>query len=265
MITIYILSLYRFDATMACLESVRRHVRCDYEVVLFENGSAGKAERQAFEDLERSWPRLRPVFHPRPLSCPQARSRVLEYARGDLILLLDNDCLLEEDFLTSLSAMLGEKPKLGGVSPVLLQSPSRTVHCCGIDIEKRGGDLFHPKHLHYRRSYEEIRHLEPFLCDFIPGGCSLFRRELFHICSYDAGYQNAFGDYDFCMAGRLAGYEFAVHPGHYVLHSRDQGDERFVSAKAKLTDRVASWLRFRDKWGMVYYVYPDYLEGKVRI
>jgi GT2 family glycosyltransferase len=265
MLSIHIIAFHKFAQTLKCLESVRSCVRREYEVILVENGTASEAQRETLRALASEWREMKLVELDTSRHCPWARSRVLDHARGEHIFFLDNDCFIEEDIFGPLLDLLGDNPEVGGVAPALLYHPSRTLQCLGISLQMNDNGTFHPRHMHHDEPWGNHCHAEPFESEFIPGGCSLFTREFLCECRYDQGLKNIMGDFDLCLQGRDKGYRYMFHPGVKVLHDKTTNHEGYLEAKARLTDWLGGVRRFREKWGLLYYIYPEYEQGRIEL
>lgn len=265
MLSIHIIAFHKFPQTMKCLQSLRRILRREYEVILVENATASQTQRDVLRALAGKWTQMKLVELDTPHHCPWIRSRVMDVAAGEHIFFLDNDCFLEEDIFGPLLDLMADSPGVGGVAPALLYHPSRTLQCLGIELQMNNNGTFHPLHLHHEESWEYYRHADPFESEFIPGGCSLFTRNFLRACRYDEGLKNIMGDYDLCLQGRDKGYRYMFHPGVKVLHDKSTNDEGYLEAKAGLTDWLGGVRRFQDKWGLLYYVYPEYEKGRIEL
>jgi len=265
MISIFIISFYRFDQTWRCLKSLRKNLSCHYEVVLVENASADSHMLSRLQSLQKNWPRLTLIALNKQLPCPHIRSRVLDWSKGEYIFFLDNDCFIEKDFFADLLSELEKDSKIGGISPALLYYPSRTCQCVGIELKITNADVFHPRHMYHGLPYDEIKTQNPFRTDFIPGGCSLFKRSFLEKNRYDEKLKNIMGDYDICLQGKSKGYEYWVHPGCYVLHNKESSKEEYLHAKAAISDWQGGVLRFYKKWNLLYYIYPEFKKGNIEL
>jgi len=263
MISIYIISFNRISTTLKCLSSLREHLRCEYEVVLVENHSIDAKERSPYRHLLDVWPAMRIVELNQPRHCPWIRAQVLQHARGDYIFFLDDDCFVENDFFPQLIAELNRDERVGGISPGLLYYPTRTYQCLGITLERMEENLFHPKHLCHNEAFEVHRHRAPFTSEFLPGGCSLFRRSFLEQCSYDERLKNVFGDFDLCLQGKEKGWHYKFHPACYLLHDKTNHSKEYLEAKSHQTDWLGGVKLFEAKWGLRYYILKHIEEGRV--
>lgn len=86
--------------TRLCLESVLRHTRPPYELVLVDNGSADGTP--AYLDEVRTWPgpaRVEVIRNETNVGYPAGVNQALARARGDDLVLLNNDVVVTEGWL----------------------------------------------------------------------------------------------------------------------------------------------------------------------
>ena len=263
MISIYVISFYKFRHTMKCLASIKGHIRSRYEVILVENCSATPEQWRKYQELQAQWPALKIIRLDRQHPCPWIRARVLDHATGEYIFFMDNDCFVENDPFPTLVSELENDQQTAGISPALLYFPSRRLQCLGIRIKFFEDNLFEPSHLCHDEPYEWHRERRPFYSDFIPGGCSLFRRNFLEQCTYDPRLKNVFGDFDLCLQGRERGWRYKFHPGCYLMHDKTAHSTRYLKAKGQLTDWPGSVQLFEEKWGLRYFILKHIEMGRV--
>lgn len=100
--------------TRACLESVAAHTPEPHEVLLVENGSTdGTADWVAAR-----LPHVQVLRADGPLGFPRACNLGLARARGEQLLLLNNDTLVTPGWLANLTRCLQEAPRAGLVGPL---------------------------------------------------------------------------------------------------------------------------------------------------
>jgi GT2 family glycosyltransferase len=263
MVSVYIIAFYKFEETKRCLDSLRKHVHSEYEVVLVENASSDAAQAKYYQQLGNEWKQFKLIQMTFPRHCPWIRSRILQYCSGDYLFFMDNDCYLEENIFPPLIDLIDRYEDVGGVSPALVYHPSRTLQCLGVTVEIMDDGLFRPTHLHHDDPWEAFRGKEPFLSDLIPGGCSLFKRAFLAQHSYDQRLKNLFGDFDLCLQGKVEGWRYMFHPGYAVIHDKTSNSAEYVAAKNKLTDWMGSVALIEEKWGLRYFLLKHLEEGRV--
>ena len=124
-----------------CLESLAAQTYPEdrREVILVDNGSSdGSAEYVA-----SNFPWVRIVRASTNWGFAKGNNIGLQYARGDLIALLNNDAVAEPAWLSAMTRGLQRDPAIGGVtSKILFLRQPGVINSAGLDLYRdgRGGD-----------------------------------------------------------------------------------------------------------------------------
>ncbi|RUT46117.1 glycosyltransferase [Paenibacillus anaericanus] len=96
-----------------CLESIRKHTRENYELIIIDNGSTDETISYL-----RSQPDL--IVHENGSNAGFAKgcNQGVQYASGDYIMFLNNDTVVTENWLTNLLRALNADNRIGMVGPV---------------------------------------------------------------------------------------------------------------------------------------------------
>ncbi|WP_198156212.1 glycosyltransferase family 2 protein [Paenibacillus sp. D9] len=201
------------DYLVRCLDSIRRHTPEPYEIIVVDNASAdGTAAMLETYSLLLGPGKLRFRVMDRNLGFAGAVNRGLMMARGDRLLLLNNDTLVTERWLDNLTACLERSPFAGIVGPVtnfisgsqLVKVPYRSIK--GMDVWARG------RNKPDSRRWKETARLTGF--------CMLMRRSLWEAIGYfDEGYQvGNYEDDDFCLRARLLSLRLYIAGDCFIHH-----------------------------------------------
>src|SRR3954449_4428682 len=127
-VSIVVLDIDGGDMLRACLDSIAAQTLPPREVIVFDNGSRTPvAERIGFRHglhLFRS---------PTNLGFAGGNNAAYRHASGDSIALVNNDVLLDRDWLATVVAALDADPKLAAVQTILRRDET-TIDGAGIDI-----------------------------------------------------------------------------------------------------------------------------------
>jgi len=165
-------------------------------------------------------------------------------ARGDHLLLLNDD--IEVIMPEWLSAMLelSQEPAIGAVGPKLLYPDGRLQHI-GIVLGV-AGVAAHPFHQHpgvspgYGGSAMIVRNYSA-----VTGACLMTRRELFEsIGRFDERFPSDFNDIDYCLRLRHAGYRIVYTPWAQLYHHES------ASFGIRRQD-YAALAEMRRRWGAI--------------
>jgi GT2 family glycosyltransferase/tetratricopeptide (TPR) repeat protein len=222
---------------VTAVESLRRTTPGPVELIVVDNGS---------DDGSLEWLRGQPDIHllemGENLGAPAARNRGLAVARGETIVLCDNDVVFTPGWRPALLAHLEAWPDIGMVGPMsdyvigtqkLADAPAQDGP---VDLDTFASDFHKERHGGHTYSHRLILF---FL---------IARREIFDkIGGIDEGYGRwGFEDDDLCVRVRLAGYKMRVAKDCFIRHL---GSQTAKSANLDY-DRLLleNWAVFKNKW-----------------
>jgi GT2 family glycosyltransferase len=236
-----VLVLSRRDAPMlqACLSSLARNIRRDvpFEVIVLLNGAdedvaALCAERVVGARVERSRVNL---------GFPAGTNRAAAHARGEFLVLLNDDTEIEPGWLDSLIGTADEHPRAGAIGSRIL-FPDGSVQEAGGVIWSDGTTAQVGRGL----PPASLRHLFVREVDYCSGASLLVRRSTWRLVGgldedYFPGY---YEDVDLCLAIRELGQQVLYEPRSRVVHHEsgtlDDG------LRARVAERNVQ--RLRSKW-----------------
>jgi GT2 family glycosyltransferase/glycosyltransferase involved in cell wall biosynthesis/ankyrin repeat protein/predicted Zn-dependent protease len=236
------------EFTRLCLESVLRHTRAPYELVLVDNGSTDGTPAYMEEIRRRPGPERVEVIHNDtnrgfPVACNQALAR----ARGRYVVLLNNDTIVTENWLDRLiKCVLHQWPYVGLVGPVTNWPPPQNVPVDYQDQDGHFTDLSGIDAFAARRAREyrgRAREVE-----LLVGFCLLARREVLErVGAFDERFGLGYGDdNDFCSRARRAGFRLFVAADVFVHHF---GGRTFKALGIDPVEQIrADRELFQEKW-----------------
>lgn len=192
--------------TQAMLASLQATLPRDlaHEIILVDDGST---------DGTREWLKtlgagFHVVFNERNLGYAAANNRGAAVARGEFLVLLNNDLVLTPRWLEPMLAAhraLGDKAGL--IGNVQLDARTGSIDHAGIFFNHKGK----PEHARelpapWMRFFESFRPV-----DAVTGACLLIARDLWkRLGGFDEGYANGCEDVDLCLRAKAAGLVTAV-------------------------------------------------------
>lgn len=225
------------EDTRACLRSLRDQLEPSLEVLLVDNGSQDGSHR-----LDREFPGLRVLRQGRNLGFAGGINQGLRAAKGECLLILNNDTLVGERMIPRLRAALDSDPSIAIAAPVsnhVKGTAQIAAGSAGLDAATRREieDLLD----HYYGGYLQDR------CS-LSGLCLMFRPALLdQIGLFDERFGTGnFEDDDFCLRARLQGHRLIIVRNAFLHH---HGHRTFValgidySASLDQRERI-----FADKW-----------------
>lgn len=150
----------------------------------------------------------------------------VRHAHGDLLFLLNNDTILQKDWLPPLLKTLQTDDSLGAVGPLLLYPVTENCHLvqhAGVSISL-GRQV---SHLYEYLPYPHALLRKQRFFQVITAAAFLIPRQRYHAMGgFDEGFINGFEDVEFCHRLCRAGYRQTVVPESVVLHYGGQSTGR---------------------------------------
>lgn len=233
-----------------CLDSIARHVSCTHEVILVDNASVDGS----CDFLRTHYPRIQLVESAVNTGFTGGNNLGAKYARGRLLLLLNNDTKL----LTDLSPILQQfdDPLLGVLGCRLRYGDGRQQLSIGYDhtpmrlvLSWMGLGSISALPNCFRRSEMRLHEYEQDHANvaWVSGACLFTPRVLWQqLDGLDTGYFMYVEDVDYCKRARLAGYRVAYTAGVEVLHYEGSG-RAWIGGNA-MHHTMHSYLRYSNKF-----------------
>ncbi len=241
--SIIVLCCNQLDFTRLCLESVLRHTRRPYELVLIDNGSSDGTPDYLAELRDRPGPaRVEIVRNETNVGFPAGCNQALRKARGRYLVFLNNDTIVTPGWLDGLLApLLAAWPHVGLVGPVTNGAPEPQFVPVDYD-DPAGIEGFAARHrkAHAGRTLDSRR---------ITGFCMLARRDVLDkIGGFDEQYGvGFFDDDDLCVRARRAGFRPLIALDVFVHHF---GSRTFRGLGLDTRQLLRqNFERFQAKWG----------------
>jgi GT2 family glycosyltransferase len=238
LVSIVMLSWNAPHYTKLALESIRAHTSVPHEIIIVDNGS--REETTAWLRTLRD---VRVVFNPSNKGYAGGNNQGLALARGDYVVLLNNDVVVTEGWLEGLLDPFRRLPALGVTAPRSnLVAGSQQV----ADASYKDLTAMHAYAASRRRRFRG----SGYVTDRAIGLClCIDRRVIDEIGGIDERFAvGNFEDDDFCLRVRAAGYRIYVCDDVFIHHF---GSRSFVENKVDYTATMRSnWAKFAAKWEM---------------
>ncbi|HUI30864.1 MAG TPA: glycosyltransferase [Candidatus Acidoferrales bacterium] len=237
--SIIILTYNQLKYTKITLDSIRKHTKVPYEIIVVDNASSdGTVE---YLKTQRD---LQIILNEENLGFPAGCNQGIERANGDYIVLLNNDVVVPNNWLEGLVECAESDPKTGVVGPM-------SNWISGYQLEKNF-------------TYKRVSQLDEFAADYrrrnrkrwievprIAGFCMLIKKD---VIDKIGGLDTAYGmgnceDDDFCVRSNLAGFRNFIAGDVFVHHfgSKSFMNDGFEKFQEVLEEKKAV---FQDKWGI---------------
>ncbi|ACX52248.1 glycosyl transferase family 2 [Ammonifex degensii KC4] len=239
LISIIIPVFNQLSFTKRCLESIRNFTSLPYELIIIDNGSTD--ETSAFLKSQKD---LKVITNESNRGFGPAVNQGLALARGEYLVVLNNDTLVTPGWLEELLYALKTGPAAGLAGPVTNYASG--PQCIPVpyqpDNEESIVTFARERAVAYKGKIREVFRLVGF--------CLAIRRAVVEkIGGFDPRFATGnFEDDDFCLRARLAGFRLYIAEGAFIHH---YGHQTFVGAGLDFAARMAeNWRRFKEKWGL---------------
>lgn len=194
-----------------CLDSLHTQSHPSTEVIIVDNGSADGS----LELLQSEYPWVRLVCFSENTGFSVAVNAGIKAARGEFIALLNNDTIVEPNWLSEMVSTMRKHPEIGSTGCKMLAYDDRTLLDGAGDGYRRGGL---PGRIGHREKdlgqFDDPRYILG-AC----GGAAMYRRELFHVIGmFDEDYFAYLEDVDFGLRAQNAGFKCLYVPSAVIYH-----------------------------------------------
>ena len=230
------------ELLLQCLEALFAS-SVETELILVDNASTDGSTHRALA----AFPQVRPILNKSNLGFAAATNLGLAQARGDFLLLLNPDCLVQPDTLERMIAVLDSRPDAGMAGCRILNPDGSEQRGCRRRLPDIGNGL--AKALGRQKTgkgmdlHETPLPREPQAVEAISGAFMLVRREAFEETGLlDKDYFLHCEDLDWCKRFHDRGWQILFVPDVTVTHHQ--------GTCSRTTPARVSWHKHR---GMVRY------------
>ena len=186
-----------------CLQTLSGLTYPKFEIILVDNGSTDGSQEyyQVFKSLVR---KVKVVKNKTNLGFAPANNQGVKLARGEYVLLLNNDTKVEANFLHKMVARMQSDPSIGALQPkiYMIDNPN--------NLDNAGSFLTWTGFLYHWGfgSIDTAEFSKERLVYSAKGACLLTRKEIIaKLGLFDDAFVSYFEESDFCGRIWLAGYK----------------------------------------------------------
>ena len=230
-ISIIILNWNGFEKTIDCLESLKKNIYPNYEVIVVDNGSEGNDVdilKKRYKDY------IKLIENKKNLGFAEGNNvaikHILKKKESSYLVLLNNDTVVTPDFLKEGLKIFQKDSKIGICGPKIKYYNTNKIWWAGSKLYKGREILFKSsfrigKHIGKRKDdegqYDEIKST-----DYVTG-CALFiKREVIKkIGLLDKKFFLYGEDIDWNIKAKLAGYKLIYFPTGVIYHAIPLNDK----------------------------------------
>lgn len=249
------------SSIIRCLQLILRSDYPRFEVIVVDDNSTDRSLKLIAQNFAGD-ERVKVYKNPRNMGAAASRNRGASLASGCFICFVDNDTLIESDYLAKGVSILRLDPSIGIVSPLIFDSRSKCFYA-GHDVGLYTGRLIVFRALPLRGYNSRIK-CALLKVPMVGANCLLIRKELFDdVDGFDEYLNIPYEDSDFCLKVRHKGYSVMALKDCVAYHfgkQRKSGKHLLGALRNKIifVKRHGKWaifVFFIPVWIIVYLVF----------
>ena len=207
-----------------CLFSLFTQDYRNIQVIVLDNNSTDKSK-----DIIKNFKKAEFIESDKNLGFAEGNNVASGKAKGEYVLLLNNDTIVTKNFLKDLVAILKKDKDIGIVQPKILYKRNSsykdsTINSIGAFFTSTGF-LYYPGY--GKKSDLPMYNKENEIFSAY-GACMLIRKKLIDkIGLFDSDFFLYFEETDFCLRAHLAGYKVIYTPGSLIYHKGGVSARKF--------------------------------------
>lgn len=195
------------DVLSSCLDALYAHSGDErLEVICVDNASSDESAAI----IADRYPHARLIRQPVNLGFGGGVNAGMEVARGDVFVLLNQDCVVQPGWLGALARALDSHPEFG-IAGCTIFNPDGSLNHAGAHMSRPDA---------YGVHLTDLGDGRPHSVDYVTGAAFAIRRHTWNVVGrFDEGYYPAYyEECDYCYRARLKGIETAYVPEAQVQH-----------------------------------------------
>lgn len=208
-------TMNRKEDAIKCINSIKNSTYKPIEIIIVDNCSTDGTS----EEIKKMHPDVILIESKVNLGVPIANNQCVKKSKGEFILRLDDDVLLEKHLIEKMVKTLKDDSKIGGVSCLYYYTEKPNIcRSSGASF-----NLFTAKTRFYDRD-KEYKLEEGLIEREVIGGILLMKRELYdEIGGFAEEYFLSYDDVDLCFKIRKAGYKLVTIKSSMIYHKKGGG------------------------------------------
>lgn len=241
------------EVTCEMLASLRKVTYPNFETLIVDNGSPTTTPHC----IKEKHPEAHLIISEENLGFAGGNNIALKQAKGDYVLLLNNDTEVKPDFLDSLVKLMESDKSIGISSAKIKYYYEDNI------IQYAGTSPINPitsRGRHYGNKEKDIGQFDKAIETYYPhGACMMIRKSVLDKLGllYD-GYFLYYEEYDFAERVRQAGYKIYFQPNSEILHKESISTGKNSPLKTYYMNRNRLLFLRRNVKGITFWLAMSY-------
>ena len=224
-----------------CITSLRNQTHNNLEIIVVDNAS----QDDSVEYLQNNFPDTKVIEHSSNLGFGAANNTGISAARGEYIMMLNNDTRLEPECIEELIKSIIKDKKYGAcASKILLENEDNLLDVAAIAVCLDGLSIGRGR-LESSNKFNDEEEV------FFASDCAcLYKKEMLDDISlinevYDADFFAYADETDMGWRAQLAGWKCVYNPKAVVYHLHSASSSSYSPFKAFLVERNRIWVAIK--------------------
>ncbi len=201
-----------YEGTIPCVESIYKYTNFDdFELIIVDNCSKDDTPKY-LQELKEKYSNIKIQLNETNKGFAAGMNDGLKLAEGDFLVLLNNDILVNPNWLEKLINPLMQNPEIAMTGPI--SNGSGNEQCVNFD------ELDKNNYIDVTKNYIERQRNEIYFTNRLAFFCVAISRKVFEKIGFlDENFGLGwFEDDDYCLRARKAGYKIAIAEDCFIYH-----------------------------------------------
>lgn len=257
LVSFVILSYEKKEMTLKCIESINKTVKVNHEIIVFDNGSSMETVDYLKDNVE-NLENVKIYYSKENLGCPGGRREAIRLAKGQYVLTLDNDIVVTEGWIEELLVRINQQD----VAAVCCKTvfPDGKVQFTGGDYAIMENNFIRFSLVNNGVDECDLKTADWKQCLWVPGGATLFKKNIINELEYSKDYINAYEDNDVALQIAKLGYKMLNCPSAKVYHyhimydvEQQRSEKKYLQSRYNNNSLIKSYFTFFRRNGMLIY------------
>lgn len=252
MVSIVVLTYNNLELNKYCIESIlNKTAYPNYELIVLDNMSTDGTAEYLKELEAQNHPNVKVVLNDENSGFAGGNNKAIEMAKGEFIMLLNNDTVVTRGWLTSGVKHMQNDEKCGMCGAVTNSIGNEAMIAVNYhNLKELDSFAYQYTALHNNEKYTDVDRLAMF--------CTLVRKSIMdEHAMLDVNYQvGMFEDDDYAMVVKNAGYDFYIVEDLFVHHVNNASFKKLESEEYKaIFEKNKAYFekKWSTKWKMAKY------------
>lgn len=255
-ISIILLSLLRQEETTNCIESIFRHTKIPFEIIIVDMGKSVEII-DWLKNISLQHPEIKVIFNNDNVGTTRGRNQGIETALGKYIVFLDNDTQVTDDWIEPLICAAESDQNIAACGSKIISPSGKVMNCAEfVKAEYLNGQLVKigvKFTTGFQTENPVINHTKEV--PWYPTTCLLVKKSVLEKTgAFDEKLFLCEEDKDLCLRIKLLGMRIMYVPDSVVYHHHKTPKGEYAGIRNNLTVLMKDKKYFEQKWNCMVFI-----------